>query len=636
MPALRTTARIAWYGAIAVMLYFTWIAVEAQITWYLAVDQFGYLKFAGDLLHGRIFHEWRPLEALAPFMPDRTDLMAQTYVFEDGRLHCRYAPGFPILLAAWMGLFGADGANYLNATVFLTLLCVLVVFQWRIFGSRWRAGAGALLLLLFPSLTHLWALTLTRDLAAHLFAFFGLLLMLPHRTARLASWRTLLAGVALGYAATIRPDAVLYLVPAAGLALFRWWREGHAVVPLGRATAIAVVGMLLGLSPFFAYNTIVHRNPFHATQSMELNRFLPSWNVPQPEPADGTRIGYPSPGWHGGIATQVQGGGLRLNNLKKTLPGNLQLVRAVYSPLLLALAGWGAVVAILMRRTLAVTAVSYVVIALLFYSCWPRPDHRYLIGVWSFMPMLIVEGTLGTLDLIRLLWRQRWVDVSRGLALTVGIVLIGAVIVMDAPANNPSTALLFQLLPLTAAVASLATLALPGRRIAAVVSPLLMIVLLFTWVNRVEANRDRRAPFQGPEMYQARANLARFVEPGSLVITTEDVGRPAENIEYYSGVADAIYMTEVRRWRTSVPTVAGAVLAKGIRPYLYLPSDDRELPSILAELERRGFETELVADVPAGRALQHFVAAPFHRGVRMQLYRLSHEAMEASAGAERD
>lgn len=633
MPAFRTTSHIAWYGAVAVMLYYTWIAVEAQITWYLAVDQFGYLKFATDLLHGRIFHPWRPLEALAPFMPERTDLLAQTYVFENGHLYCRYAPGFPILLAAWMAFFGADGANYLNATVFLTLLCVMIAFQWRIFGSRWRAGAGALMLLLFPSLTHLWALTLTRDLAAHLFALTGLLFLLPHKTARLASWRTLVAGILLGYAIAIRPDAVLYLIPGSGMALLRWWREGHAVKPLGRATATAVLGVLLGMSPFFAYNVVVHGNPFMATQSMELNKFLPSWNKPpaQPEPADGTKVGYPSPGWHGGIATQVQGGGLRLSNLSTTLPGNLALIQMVYSPLILALAMWGGIVALLIRRTLFVTAVPYVVIAVLFYSCWPRPDHRYLIGVFTFLPMLIVEGTLGTIDLIRVLWRQRYVDISRGLAIAAGIVLIGAVMVLTKPTNNTSTAFLFSFLPLTAGVASLATLALPGRRIAAVVSPLVMVVLLFTWITRVDENRDRRAPFQGPEMRQARANLGQWVEPNSLIITTEDVGRPAENIEYYSGYADAIYMTEVRRWRASVPTIAGAVLGKGIRPYLYLPYEDPELPTIKAALQRAGFKIELVADIPPGMALKHFVAAPFHRGRRMQLYKLSHEGMEATA-----
>src|SRR5690606_37798639 len=120
-------------------------------------------------------------------------------------------------------------------------------------------------------------------------------------------------------------------------------------------------------------------------------------------------------------------------------------------------------------------------------------------------------------------------------------------------------------------------------------------------------------------------------EPGSLIITTEDVVRPGENIEYYSGVANTIYMTEVRRWRTQVPTVAAAVLAKGTRPYLFLPSNDRELPRILTALERAGFQAQLVADIPPGQALAHFVAAPFHRRVRMQLFKLSHEGMEATA-----
>ena len=41
-------------------LWFLWGAIEARITWYLAVDQFGYLQFANDLLRGKIFHDWEP------------------------------------------------------------------------------------------------------------------------------------------------------------------------------------------------------------------------------------------------------------------------------------------------------------------------------------------------------------------------------------------------------------------------------------------------------------------------------------------------------------------------------------------------------------------------------------------------
>ena len=59
-------------------------------------------------------------------------------------------------------------------------------------------------------------------------------------------------------------------------------------------------------------------------------------------------------------------------------------------------------VALVLRPMLAAAAVPYAVVAFLFFSCWPRPDCRYLIGVFVFLPMLIVEGTFGTLDLIRL------------------------------------------------------------------------------------------------------------------------------------------------------------------------------------------------------------------------------------------
>jgi hypothetical protein len=34
-----------------------------------------------------------------------------------------------------------------------------------------------------------------------------------------------------------------------------------------------------------------------------------------------------------------------------------------------------------------------------------RDPIRYLIGVFVFLPMLLIEGTIGTLDLIRLLWK---------------------------------------------------------------------------------------------------------------------------------------------------------------------------------------------------------------------------------------
>jgi hypothetical protein len=99
---VSTAAFVVLAGA---FLFFLTRAIEARITWYLAVDQFGYLQFAHDLLHGKIFHDWEPASILRN-LPKRTDMLAQTYVYDNGKLYCRYSPGFPMLVAGWLALFG--------------------------------------------------------------------------------------------------------------------------------------------------------------------------------------------------------------------------------------------------------------------------------------------------------------------------------------------------------------------------------------------------------------------------------------------------------------------------------------------------------------------------------------------------
>src|SRR5215831_17359158 len=86
--------------ALVVGMRFAWL--DRRITWYLAVDQFGYVSFAHDILSGRLLHHWAPADALAKWMPARTDILVQSYIFDAGRIYSRYAPGFPILLAAWI------------------------------------------------------------------------------------------------------------------------------------------------------------------------------------------------------------------------------------------------------------------------------------------------------------------------------------------------------------------------------------------------------------------------------------------------------------------------------------------------------------------------------------------------------
>ena len=638
---------ILWGGATFALFYYTAQNLERQITWYLAVDQFGYLSFAHDLLHGRIFHEWAPLKALEQYFPSRTDLLAQTYVYDAGRLYCRYAPGFPMLLAAWIGLLGDDRAHYLNPTLYLVLLAVTLAFQWRLFRSPWRAAAGTALITLFPTMMYLWGLTLTRDLSAHVFAFTGLFLLLPVYGRAMRPRRLLAAGAALGFAIAIRPDAVLYLVAATFMLVVRWGHERRRLSVNGAARAglALVLGIAVGASPFFAYNWAATGNPLLPTQGMELP-LLPSLSAPAFKPQARTsasparqpggdqKVGFPSGGWRGGTLEQVQGGGLQLAHLATTLPGNWAMLLRAYTPLVFGVAVWGAVVAGVLRPTFAAGAVSYSIVAFLFFSCWPRPDFRYLIGVLVFLPMLVVEGTMGTLDLVRMLWKRHKPELARGLAVfAAGVFLTGAAILRPAPGglSLPS----FLVVTLTTGVAAAVAVVVPARRIAALAAPVLMLALIWCRVSEVQAVANRRAPFQRDQMMVARGNMQRLLEPNAVVITTEEVGRPAENIEYYSGVANALYITDLQRWHLPLYDAALHLIIRGMRPYLYIPANQPDRDQMLAEL-RRNLTVDLVADIPPERAMANFVAAPFHHGVRMDLYRISWPVVEEGIRRKRE
>src|SRR6185503_14262775 len=95
----RRVELIAWAAATAMVLFLGASAIRNKASWYLAVDQLGYLLSAQDLLHGTVFHSWPPADALATALPTPTDVLAQSYLWDEGSLYSRYAPGFPILLA---------------------------------------------------------------------------------------------------------------------------------------------------------------------------------------------------------------------------------------------------------------------------------------------------------------------------------------------------------------------------------------------------------------------------------------------------------------------------------------------------------------------------------------------------------
>lgn len=612
---LTRASRVLWAVATLVFLVLVLRGVERKITWYLAVDQFGYLTFAEDLLRGRVFHQWPPIAAIRHRIPSPTDVLSQTYVFDHGRLHSRYAPGFPILLAAWMGVLGRNAAHYLNFTVFAGVLLLVLGFAWRVFRSRWRATAAMALLVLCPTFIHLWALTPTRDLAAHAAGFAGVFLLLPARGRALGPARAAGAAAAIGFAASIRPDAILYAVPALCLAAARLWREGAAWRALVRTTAAAAGALLIGLAPFLAFNWAATGNPLRPTQAMELRNFLPA------DPPAAPGAGYPSGAWRGGTLHAVQGGGLSIGNLPTVLPGNVRLLGAAYG-VLLPLALWGAALALVQRRALFLTAVPYTAVALLFFSCWTRPDARYLSGIYLFVPLLVLEGAVGTLDLVRRLARGGRGGVARALALAAAAGMTAAAARSDPSAAMSALPVVALVVPLVGAAAALAAGAWPTRRVAAVAAPVLALALTGYGTARALAADPRRATFQRPQMERARAKVRAAVEPGAVIITTEEVGRPAENIEYYSGVAHALYLTDLERWRISVGDFANRLLFDGMKPYLLIPTMLRNRTRLIGELQQR-FTVELAADIPGREAIEYFVAAAFHRGVHMELWRIT-------------
>src|SRR6185437_12391409 len=85
-------------------------------------------------------------------------------------------------------------------------------------------------------------------------------------------------------------------------------------------------------------------------QAMEVTEFLggPSDTPVQPAPSD-ERVGYAPQAWHGTTAQPVSGGGLKLEHLAATLPGNWAKVYTAYGDVLLGLAGVGLVVGAVLR-----------------------------------------------------------------------------------------------------------------------------------------------------------------------------------------------------------------------------------------------------------------------------------------------
>ena len=132
-----------------------------------------------------------------------------------------------------------------------------------------------------------------------------------------------------------------------------------------------------------------------------------------------------------------------------------------------------------------------------FFSCWTRPDHRYLIGVWLVIPMLITEGLMGTLELVHRLGRLRAGMPARLLA--AGVMALAVIVYMlRGDLTTPLPDVYGVVIGLGGA-SLLAAACLPARRVAIVAGPLIAVGMLWVSATQARAGLERRASFQRPQ-----------------------------------------------------------------------------------------------------------------------------------------
>jgi uncharacterized membrane protein YdcZ (DUF606 family) len=238
--------------------------------------------------------------------------------------------------------------------------------------------------------------------------------------------------------------------------------------------------------------------------------------------------------------------------------------------------------------------------------------------------MLMAEGIMGSLDLVHRLARRGADSLARAFAAAMAgatvLVLATSTLPDGASALGEVTRWLAGLL-----LAIFVTAAWrPRRRLAVVAGPVVAIVVVALSAMRSYASLETRASFQRPQARRAAATFRQAVDAGAVVITMEEVGRPMENIEYYGGI-HSLYFTDLERWRLSLDEVATRLILHHFKPYLLIPRFERDLATVKPPLT-----IELVADIPPNRNYDYFVAAAFHRGLPMQLWRIRSPQLEAA------
>jgi len=312
-------------------------------------------------------------------------------------------------------------------------------------------------------------------------------------------------------------------------------------------------------------------------------------------------------------ARLLQGGGLKLRHLVVILPENLAILRGIFGDLGLALIAIGGLAAVRRPLVFAFT-VPYAVTATLFFSLWTRAEPRYLAGVVLMGVLLLVHGC----TVIAGASARRGVrGIATAVAAGMAVLLLGTWTLGAGESALPLVTAALRWSIVAAVIAAVVRGLRPAER---TIATALMLSLMGVLVWRSTESIGFHARFQRAEVERAQRSLGALLDPNALVLTRSDIGRPAENINYYTDTI-AVYEQELQRWDIEGIHLMNSALRRGFAVYFLMPPQEIARWRSNARF-RTWFEAELVARIPPQQAVDYFVASPSHRGVPLDLFRV--------------
>jgi hypothetical protein len=306
--------------------------------------------------------------------------------------------------------------------------------------------------------------------------------------------------------------------------------------------------------PLLAYNTATGGHPFAFTQAGEFRKLLSS-------------LLTPASAWAQPMLAE-SGGAFRFGNLRETLPASLALLGRAFGGTALLVAV-GSAWALRVRRSMAAALLPYPLLAVPFYGCWSHADPRYLTGaVLCLIPLAATAVTLAC----------RWLaDPERAGRWRWPVLVVGLVVVVVVRSGATGVAAVERAL-VAALVAAVIAGSVPRAR-----GMLRPAVAVFPAVALLVFAR-------------ARATLGPLLPRDAVLITSEALGRPAENIAHYLGVP-VFYVSELPLLRTDQSRAALLLAMSGRRPFFLLGADEvqslaplRTVAGVQVVARRRGPE----------------------------------------------